>query len=276
MSTNYDPIAEQYKRAKEQPWRCFVESFTLLELTGDPTGLSVMDLACGEGFYSRMLRQQGARSVLGVDLSAGMIQLAREQETRQRLGVEYNVGDARSLNPANKVDLVVAAYLLNYAQDQGELQAMCEGVSRCLRPGGRFVTVNCSPLLHFPTAPSYRKYGFETQAPSLWQEGAPIRWLFHLNDGAIEIENYHLNLDSHETALRRAGFQTIRWVSPRVSPEGLAHNAESYWQDLLENPPVVFMECIKTALDGGAIPDSLGTLDPVNLSRQTSSQSQQP
>ena len=40
MSTNYDPIAEQYKRAKEQPWRCFVESFTLLELTGDPAGRS--------------------------------------------------------------------------------------------------------------------------------------------------------------------------------------------------------------------------------------------
>ena len=254
MSTNYDLIAEKYKRAKEQPWRCFVESFTLLELTGDPTGLSVMDLACGEGFYSRMLRQQGARSVLGVDLSAGMIQLAREQETRHRLGVEYNAGDARSLNPPDKVDLVVAAYLLNYARDQGELQAMCEGVSRCLRPGGRFVTVNCSPLLHFPTAPSYRKYGFETQVPSLWQEGTPIRWIVHLSDGAIEVENYHLNWDSHETALRRAGFQTIRRVSPRVSPEGLVRNGEPYWRDLLEHPPMVFMECIKTTKSGPTSP----------------------
>jgi ubiquinone/menaquinone biosynthesis C-methylase UbiE len=79
MSTNYDPIAEQYQRAKQQPWRSFVESFTLMELIGEPTGLSVIDLACGEGFYTRMLRRLGAHRVLGVDLSGGMIELARKQ-----------------------------------------------------------------------------------------------------------------------------------------------------------------------------------------------------
>jgi hypothetical protein len=28
MTTNYDPIAEQYKRSKQQPWRADVEAFT--------------------------------------------------------------------------------------------------------------------------------------------------------------------------------------------------------------------------------------------------------
>lgn len=50
MTTDYNPIAEQYQRSKQQPWRTFVECFTLLELVGDPTGLAVLDLACGEGF----------------------------------------------------------------------------------------------------------------------------------------------------------------------------------------------------------------------------------
>lgn len=245
MGTNYDPIAQQYKRAKEQPWRSFVESFTLMGLIGDPSGLSVMDLACGEGFYARMLRQMGARRVLGVDLSGGMIELAREQETRHQLGIEYLVADARSLNPTEQVDLVVAAYLLNYSHNHSALQAMCDGISRCLRPGGRFITVNCNPWLHLPTAPSYRKYGFETQVSSKWEEGAPIKWIFYLSEGAIEVENYHLNAASHETAMRRAGFQTIRWVLPRVSTEGLALNGEPYWRELLEQPPVIFMECIK-------------------------------
>ncbi len=78
MTTNYDPIAEQYKRSKEQPWRTHIEAFTLLELVGDPTGLEAVDLACGEGFYSRLLRQRGAAKVVGVDLSQGMIELARQ------------------------------------------------------------------------------------------------------------------------------------------------------------------------------------------------------
>lgn len=29
MTTDYDPIAEQYKRSKQQPWRTYIECFTL-------------------------------------------------------------------------------------------------------------------------------------------------------------------------------------------------------------------------------------------------------
>jgi toxoflavin synthase len=41
MTTNYDPIAEKYKRSKQQPWRAFVEAFTLMRLVGDPTAAPV-------------------------------------------------------------------------------------------------------------------------------------------------------------------------------------------------------------------------------------------
>ena len=245
MMTNYDPIAEQYRRAKEQPWRSHVESFTLMQLIGDPTGLSVVDLACGEGFYTRMLRRRGAARVTGVDLSQGMIQLARQQEADHKLGIHYEVADARALTPTGQVDLVVAAYLLNYAQNQSELQAMCDGISRCLRGGGRFVSVNSSPSLHYPTALSYRKYGFETKVRGEWKEGAPITWTFHLSDGPVAVENYHLDVETHETALRRAGFHVIRWQAPRVSREGRAANGEAYWSTFLNNSPVVFLDCRK-------------------------------
>jgi 2-polyprenyl-3-methyl-5-hydroxy-6-metoxy-1,4-benzoquinol methylase len=49
VTTDYDPIAEQYKRAKLQPWRTHVESFTLMNLLGDLSGKSVVDVACGDG-----------------------------------------------------------------------------------------------------------------------------------------------------------------------------------------------------------------------------------
>ena len=89
MTTNYDPIAEQYQRSKQQPWRTYIEAFGLLQLLGDPSGRSVLDMACGEGFYSRMARQRGAARVTGVDLSEGMIELARKQE--ERTGWESNI-----------------------------------------------------------------------------------------------------------------------------------------------------------------------------------------
>jgi hypothetical protein len=41
MTTNYDPIAEQYKRSKQQPWRTHIEASSLMALIGDPSGKSI-------------------------------------------------------------------------------------------------------------------------------------------------------------------------------------------------------------------------------------------
>ena len=98
MTTNYDPIAEQYKRSKQQPWRTHIEAFTLMKLIGGVAGQAVIDIACGEGFYTRMIRQRGAAKVTGVDLSRKMIELAAAAEARHQLGIEYVVGDGRELN----------------------------------------------------------------------------------------------------------------------------------------------------------------------------------
>ena len=245
LTTDYNPISEQYQRSKQQPWRVFIESFTLMELVGDPTGLTVLDLACGEGFYSRLLRHRGATRVTGLDLSAGMIALAEAQEARQPLGVCYAVADARELAGADPVDLAVAAYLLNYARTPAELQSMCDGIARSLKPGGRFVTVNTNPALAFPSAPCYRKYGFQTETVGDWGEGAPIRWTFHLGDDTFTIENYHLSVASHEEALRRAGFRDIRWHPAALSPDTPAEQDHDFWSTLLESPPLAFIECVK-------------------------------
>lgn len=245
MTTNYDPIAEQYQRSKQQPWRTYVECFTLMNLMGDPSEMSVLDVACGEGFYTRMIRQRGAARVSGIDLSQGMIELARRQEEQHRLGIEYIVGDARELGTSGTFDLAAAAYLLNYARTRDELQAMCDGIARSLKPGGRFVTVNSNPALSFPVAPSYRKYGFETTVSEDWQEGTPIKWTFHLDDGPFDIENYYLSVETHEQALRRAGFREVRWQEPRLSPDALEVQPREFWSDFLDHPPVTFIECVK-------------------------------
>lgn len=245
MPTNYDPIADLYRLAKQQPWRRHVEAFTLLDLIGDVNGKSVLDIACGEGFYTRMLRQRGAARVVGVDLSQGMVDLARKQEAEHQLGIEYQVGDARKLAFAAEFDLVIAAYLLNYSRERAELRAMCDSIARCLKPGGRFVTVNCNPAMHFPSVPSYRKYGFEAEAEAHWREGAPIRWRFFLPDAEFEIENYYLDVAAHEEALQAAGFHTIHWHGPKLAPEGEAEFGAEFWSLLLTQCPVTFLECTR-------------------------------
>jgi SAM-dependent methyltransferase len=245
MATDYDAIAADYKRAKQQPWRFYVERHTLLRLAGDLRGLAVLDLACGEGYYTRELRHRGAGRVVGVDMSEGMIRLAREEEARRPLGIEYRVQDARAVDAAGDFDLVVAAYLLNYAATRDELQEMCAAIGRALRPGGRFVAVNNNPEQppeHFGAS---RPYGFVKSTPGPLREGAPIIYTIFLDGGAIDITNHWLSTAAHDEAFRAAGFREVRWHRPRVSAEGRAAFGDDFWQSFLAHPPVTFLECVR-------------------------------
>lgn len=245
MPTNYDQIAHEYQRAKHQPWRWHIEHYTLFQIIGDLHGKDVLDLACGEGFYTRYVKRDGAARVVGVDLSAGMIDLARQEEAKQPLGIEYQVGDARKVQFDQPFDLVVAAYLLNYASTREELLEMCQAVARSLKPGCRFVTVNSNPDFPATHNHSIKKYGLEKILSGAQKEGTPYNWRFHLTDKSFEVTNYYLSTATHDWALRAAGFRDIRTSPPRLSPAGEKEFGKEFWREFLENPPVVFIEGVK-------------------------------
>ena len=122
---------------------------------------------------------------------------------------------------------------------------MCNGISNCLKTGGRFVTVNSNPALDFSSAPSYRKYVFETSVAGPWKEGAVIKWTFYLEDGLFEIENYNLDVRIHEQAFRSAGFREIRWHNPRLSSDKEDTQTKDFWKTFMDHPPITFIECVR-------------------------------
>jgi SAM-dependent methyltransferase len=249
IDTDYDRIAGQYKRAKLQPWRTHAECYTFFRLVGDLAGKSVLDLACGEGYYTRRLRQHGAARVVGVDLSHGMIDLARAEEARAPLGIEYRVEDVKALVPREQFDLVVAAYLLNYAHTREEMSQMCRAIVGSLKPGGRFVTVNSHPDEMPGHAADCRPYGFMARVVGELKEGAPVVWDFFLPDGSFQITNYYLSVPTMEGVFRQAGLGAVRWHRPEISPEGIAEFGADYWANFLRHPPVIFIECVKPGGD---------------------------
>src|SRR6516164_9448179 len=89
MAADYDRFPRLFKKSRELPFRTCIEEFMMLQMLGNLAGLTALDLACGEGHYARMLRRHGASRVVGVDISGGMIALARDEEVREPLGVEY-------------------------------------------------------------------------------------------------------------------------------------------------------------------------------------------
>ena len=245
-ATNYDTIATEYQQCKEQPWRLHIEHSTLFELLGDLKGKTVLDLACGEGHYSRKLMRAGAAGVLGVDVSHGMIELARSGGGQGTARCPLPGPGCRQTGGGR--DLRPGAGLLPVQlrpQSRDELLALAKPACRSLKPGGRLVAVNNNQDEPVESMANSRKYGFIKSVQGELREGTPITYTIFLDDGSFQIDNYYLRTPTHEEVLRAAGFRDIEWHRPRVSPAGLREFGEDYWREFQTNPPVIFIECRK-------------------------------
>ncbi len=96
-----------------------------------PAGTPVADLGCGPGHVTGWLAARGATAV-GVDLSPGMIEVAR----REQPGAEFRVGDLLSLPAADGEFGAVIAFYSVIHLSPGELPAALAELYRVLRPGG--------------------------------------------------------------------------------------------------------------------------------------------
>lgn len=245
MTADYDNIAEQYKASKTLPFRKHVEWFSYKNMLGNVAGKSILDLACGEGFYTRRIKENGAAHVVGVDLSHKMIELARNREDRDQLGIQYVVCDVMNLDKIGDFDLVVASYLLNYAQTRKQLLKMCQTIADNLKAGGSFVGINNNPDQPPESFPICKKYGFIKSISGPLAEGTIITYHFFRTGQAFHIENYYLSRDTHAWAFKQVGFKDILWKKIEVSAEGIQQFGQSYWKDFLDYEPIVGIVCTK-------------------------------
>jgi SAM-dependent methyltransferase len=101
-------------------------------LSGLLPGARVVDLGCGSGVFTELLRRRGY-SAVGVDISPKLVTLGRARYP----GLELLEGDAENLPfPSGSLDGVLLSGLVHHFPDPRRLAAE---VNRILKPGGRFV-----------------------------------------------------------------------------------------------------------------------------------------
>jgi len=103
----------------------------------------VLDLGCGIGRFAQALASE-VRSVLGLDLSARMVEEARKRNHHGN--VVFAVGSGRDLDglEAATFDLVLAADVFPYLVGAGLADRHVAEMARVLRPGGAAVILNYS------------------------------------------------------------------------------------------------------------------------------------
>lgn len=227
------------------PLRQYVELPSVYQILGDVTGLSVLDLACGTGYYAKELRRRGATRVMGVDLSEDMIRATRSREEAERLGVEYMVGDAGALEHLGDFDIVTGIHLLHYASSLEHLKGMCKSISRNLNSGGCFIGYQLNyDLSRKPNY--YDKYCFNVRISEDASDGDPFTFSVTLGDyTSPEVTAYYWGKESLESALQGAGLAEIRWVVPTPSLEGVEKHGTDFWADVMRKPFELIVTCRK-------------------------------
>jgi len=201
-----------------------VEWPRLQMLLPDLTGARVVDLGCGMGWYCRWMREHGAASVRGIDLSENMLTRAREMdEIGGHDGISYERADLDKIevqqqlfpeSDTSTVDFVFSSLAVHYFVN---LPQLVPHVHRILKPGGTFVFSAEHPIFTAPSGPGIveipvpRRQGAETGEETL-------RRVWPLNDYQIEglrvtnwladgVRKYHRTTASYINILLDAGFE---------------------------------------------------------------------
>jgi SAM-dependent methyltransferase len=242
-AAQYDHIGSKYDEYARTATQKRAERYTFLRMVGALEGKCVLDLACGFGFYTRLLKQRGAATVLGVDISPEMIRLANQQEQAERLGIAYQVCDAVTLPRLGLFDLVTAVYLLNYATSKDQMLGMLRSAYDNLVEGGRFVayTVNLEFTL---SKPNCTKYGITVLRETPEEDRFACEVEF-VSDPPTPVSWFRWSQATYEWALQEAGFRGFAWHPTEVSPEDVVTYGEAYWRDFHANCLVIGLICQK-------------------------------
>lgn len=234
QNTSWGKVSGWYRELLASPhtYQEKVIAPNLLRVAHFTKGERVLDVACGEGYFTRMFEKTGAR-MTGVDISPELIAVARKFSNESR----FFIAPIERLSFAKDSSFDAAVCVLAL-QNIEHLNLGIQEVSRVLKPAGRFIIVLNHPCFRIPGRSSW---GFDEK------EHVQYRRLDgYLSESKEKIDMYpgktangkkpeytysfHRPLQVYVKALSAAGFSLTRleeWSSHKKSQKGPRADAEN-------------------------------------------------
>ncbi len=192
----------------------------------------MLDLACGTGEFSLQFAKQGV-SVIGVDISADMLSVAREKTAEQSMDVLYLCQNATELDLYGTVDGAICCLdSLNHIIDYNDFCKAISKVSLFLEPDRLFIFDVNTPYKHKEILGNNTFVIDTDDVYCVWQNE-------YKDDNTVEInlDLFEAEGDSYyrtgESFCERA--YTAEEIKNACNKAGL--KIEAIYDDLSENPP---------------------------------------
>jgi ubiquinone/menaquinone biosynthesis C-methylase UbiE len=250
--TSWGGVAEWYDDHLEKDndtYHAKVIFPNVLRLLNGIQNKKVLDLACGQGSFSEIMRNFGAE-VTGVDISPELIKIAEERNGKEKSNIQYFTGSADDLYMIknNSQDVVVCILAL---QNIENLQKTISEVSRVLKTGGKFTFVFNHPSFRTPKATSWEfDKSKDTQYRRVDEYMSESSIKIDMTPGSKKDKKYtvsfHRPLQVYVKALAKNNLLIDRleeWISHRESEKGPRQKAEN--KSRKEIPLFMCISCIK-------------------------------
>lgn len=263
--TSWGKVANWYNNLLEKDSDSYQEQLilpNLVRLLEIKKGETLLDLACGQGFFCREFAKRGAK-VIGVDISSELIGIARHlpgEQSRHLEGaqkkdepVEYHVASADRLDflQNKSVDKVIIILSLQNIENVSDV---IKEVSRVLKPKGKLFVVLNHPAFRIPKESSWgwddvKKIQYRRLDSYLSEAREAIQ--MHPGDKPWEKTiSFHRPLQFYFKSLAKNGLLVSRleeWSSHRTSEPGPKKEAED--RARREFPLFLILEAVKQNQD---------------------------
>jgi ubiquinone/menaquinone biosynthesis C-methylase UbiE len=223
--TSWGGVAEWYQEHLEDSdtYHTQVLLPNLLRLLPDIAHKHVLDLACGNGFFTRALAKAGAH-MEGVDISKTLIEQAKAHKEVFPYPPKYHVtvSDDLYMIKDGSMDVVVCMLALQNIERLGET---FKEVRRVLKKGGKFLFVINHPAFRNP---KHSSWGYDEkeniQYRRIDEYMTESKTKIDMNPGSTTHKeftvSFHRPLQSFMKALHSSGLAVTRleeWVGHRKS-----------------------------------------------------------
>ena len=252
--TSWGKFAQWYQESlqKEGSYQREVILPNLSRVLEIKKGEIVLDLACGEGFFSREFAKQGA-GVIAVDISRELINLAKKHSPKT---IEFHVSSADNLAflKSGSVDKVAIVLAIQNIENYNGVLKEC---FRVLKKGGSLAMVLSHPAFRVL---KYSSWGFDSDIEfAKAAKGTQYRRIDrYLSEAKVKIQmhpgekpgeytvSFHRPLQFYVKGLRNNGFlaRTMEeWISHKKSEPGPRSEAENIARR--EMPLFLLIEAVK-------------------------------